>query len=298
MKTSTKMAPRPLVGVTITGGLGNQLFQYAAGLALSERLGAELRCDTYHYHHEATRRLALAEFGISWTECRNPNARGALRAIARWFGVGRRAPFGRTQFLLEEFGRFDPRVDAITESCYLEGYFQSWRYFEGHEASVRRVFDLNKISSRNAAPMEAKIRAARHPVAVHIRRGDYATQPLTLAFHGLLGADYYNEARRAIEAEVSEPTYFLFSDDPDAATAELGDWPNLIPIGGFTAPEDLKLMALCEHFIIANSTFSWWGAWLGGAPGKRVVAPQNWFAPSKANTTVLDDRYPPEWSRV
>jgi hypothetical protein len=220
-----------------------------------------------------------------------------LPAIARFFGAGHRNPFRKAIYFIEEFGRFDPRFNELTAPCFLNGYYQSWRYFEGREATIRRAFDLDRISSRNTAPLEAKIRAARHPVAVHIRRGDYA-QPQTMAFHGLLGAEYYESARQQIEASIEDPTYFLFSDDPAAAVAELGNWPNLIPAGGFSTHEDLKLMALCEHFIIANSTFSWWGAWLGQAPGKRVVAPENWFAPAHGHTTVIADRYPPDWIRV
>lgn len=287
-----------LVGVSLGGGLGNQMFQYAAGLSLAAKLGAELRCNSYHFSKQDTRSMDLREFGLTWTECRNPSANGALRAIARRVGLAPQSkPFHGALYLEEEFGRFDPRFNTLTAPCYLNGHFQSWRYFEGREPIVRLAFDLGKISGHNLGSTERQIRAARHPVAIHVRRGDY-TNPNNAAFHGLLGKRYYDLARSEIEARVESPTYFLFSDDPAAAAAELGQWPNLIVVGGHSTHEDLKLMAMCEHFVIANSTFSWWGAWLGAAPSKMVVAPEDWFAPAHAQSTLIDDRYPHDWIRV
>jgi len=287
----------PLVGVSLGGGLGNQMFQYAAGLSLAGRLGAELRCDAHHFAGGGQRRLGLHEFGLSWTECRNPRANGALRAIARALGAPKSRPFRGAPYLDEVFGGFDPRFNELSAPCYLNGYFQSWRYLEGQEASVRRAFDFRRIAGKNTAPMAARIEAARHSVAVHLRLDDYANDPAKRAFHGVLGADYYQAARRAIEAKVETPTYFLFSDEPARAKAELG-WPDLVVVEGHSPHEDLMLMARCRHFIIANSTFSWWGAWLGQAPDKQVIAPINWFAPAHAAITMLDDRYPADWVRV
>jgi hypothetical protein len=288
---------KPLVGVNLTGGLGNQMFQYAAGLALAEQLGAQLLCDCYFYTKPAVvQRQGLSEFGIQVVECRDPRPWGALRAIGRTFGADKHNPLRRAVRFTEDISCFNSEVLQLTAPCYLVGHFQSWRYFAGHEASVRRSFDWTRIGNDQTKAVEAQIRAATNPVAVHVRRGDY-TKPDNVEFFGLLGADYYRRAREAIEASVVSPTYFLFSDDPAAAQAELKDWPDMVPVGGFSAHEDLKLMALCNHFIIANSTFSWWAAWLGQSPEKRVVAPVNWFAPAHAGRTSLADRYPANWLR-
>jgi len=183
--------------------------------------------------------------------------------------------------------------------CFLKGYFQSWRYFEGYEGEVRAAFDVDKLARGDAsAAVEARIRAAAQPIAIHVRRGDFSDTPENAALRGPLGADYYRRARALIEDTVPNPTWFLFSDEPQKAIAELSDWPDLIPVTGMTMYEDFRLMALCRHFIIANSTFSWWAAWLGKAPDKTVVAPSKWFGPAHKHEVVVADLVPPDWRVV
>jgi hypothetical protein len=287
---------RPLVGVTISAGLGNQMFQYAAALALSERLGAELRCDVSFFRGIDFRRLELGRFGVPIIACRDPVTRKPWHRLGVRLHLVPEAFRGATRF--EDHGHFDPAFLALQAPCYISGFMQSWRYFEGHEQSVWRAFDPARLASDRTGAMAARIRAARNPVAVHVRRGDYAESPEAIAAFGLLHADYYNRGRAEIEARVERPQYFLFSDDIPAAMAELADWPELVPVTGLAGHEDLYLMSLCRHFIIASSTFSWWGAWLGTAPDKVVVAPSRWFGPEFKQRIVLGDRLPPGWTAV
>ncbi len=286
-----------LVGVKIHDGLGNQMFQYAAGLALAERLGAELLVDIRHYARKdrGDRRLGLLDFGIELQTTRVPPFR-----IIRRLAIALRLlpdPFRGAESLVSNEG-FNPRFLELTAPAALSGFLQSWRYFEGHEASVRRVFDVRRLATPRTATLAAEIAAVRNPVAVHIRRGDYTRSPETVAFFGLLHADHYFRARSALEAQVEEPTYFLFSDDADIALAELAGWQGLRPVTGFSAYEDMFLMSSCRHFVIANSTFSWWAAWLGGAPDKLVIGPKQWFGPTYPYPVDPTDRSPPGWLMV
>jgi len=286
-----------LVGVDIYGGLGNQMFQYAAGLALSERLGAQLGVDIRHYERKdrGDRRLGLRDFGIELNSVRVPP-----------FKIGRRIatalrllpdPFRGGERLVDVEG-FNPRFLQLTTPVALRGYFQSWRYFEGYEASVRRAFDVHRLATPRTTELAAEIAAARNPVAIHIRRGDYTISPHSVAFFGLLHADYYRAARSALEARVDNPTYFLFSDEVDVALAELAGWQGLRPVTGFSAYEDMYLMSSCKHFVIANSTFSWWAAWLGAAPDKVVAGPKQWFGPAYPHSVDPTDRSPAGWLLV
>lgn len=286
-----------LVGVSIYGGLGNQMFQYAAGLALSERLGAELSVDIRHYERKdrGDRRLGLRDFGIELQSTRVPP-----------FKIGRRVasalrllpnPFRGGTSLVSVEG-FDPQFHQLSAPAALSGHFQSWRYLAGHEASVRRVFDVGRLATPRTASLAADIAKARNPVAVHIRRGDYTISPESIAFFGLLHADYYRAAKTELEAKVEDPTYFLFSDQVDVALTELAGWQGLRPVTGFSAYEDMYLMSSCKHFIIANSTFSWWAAWLGAAPDKVVAGPKQWFGPAYPYPVDPSDRSPPGWLLV
>lgn len=288
---------RGVVGTTLTGGLGNQMFQYAAGLAIAERLGADLLCDISFYQRadRGDRRVGLGEFGINLKLGRVPPFKRP-RQLATALGLFP-SPFrGVTPFLNQE--GFDPRSLELGSPAALSGYFQSWRYFEGHEASIRRTFDTSKLATSRTADLAAEIAAARNPVAVHVRRGDYSATPEAIAAFGMLGADYYLGGRAALEARIEDPTYFLFTDDLGAAQAELADWQGLRPVAGFSGHEDFYLMSLCKHFIIANSTFSWWAAWLGKAPGKQVVGPSAWFGPGYQHAVDIDDRLPIGWIRM
>ncbi len=285
------------IGVRLYGGIGNQMFQFAAGLAMAKRLGADLYCDSSHFgakNSRPDRPLGLRAFGLDWIEGRVPPF-GRRRELASFL---RLVPdrFRGAARLRVGFG-YDPRFEEVNETCALVGYFQSWRYFRGHEDAVRVAFDVTRLPVINT-DADAAIRSARNPVAVHVRRGDYASTPEMIANFGLLEADYYAGARLEIEKRVAAPTYFLFSDEMPRAREVLSDWQDLTPIASPNPLEDFRLMSLCSHYIIANSTFSWWAAWLGDAPGKTIAAPRRWSGPARTKDVSIDDRLPPDWIRV
>lgn len=289
-----------LVGVRITTGLGNQLFQYAAGFALARRLGRKLVCDLsyYRWNGHASRRLQLRDFGIVLEGARIAPFRAPLTRFLVAHGVLHRRMADAEPF---RQNWYDPQFETLeAPRIALSGYLQSWRYFAGHEAALRQVYATDRLATARTQGIAREIAAAANPVAVHVRLGDYRKSPRMMARFAILSPAYYQAARARLAAEVPDPTYFLFSDEPERARAELGDWPKLRVVSGHSGLEDFYLMSLCRHFIIANSTYSWWAAWLGAAADKQVVAPDKWFGLGHARQAELnmDDRLPPDWLRV
>jgi len=281
-----------LVALTMRGGLGNQMFSYATGLALAKRLGGDLRFSPEGYEEPTYRPYELNAFGINIQTWRTTRSRWRLERAARVVtaGLWRPGPEG-----LRERNDYEPAVMTIQAPCFLSGYFQSWRYFSGAEEDIREAFNTDRLSTVRTQPLESTIREAACPVAVHIRRGDYE---LAADAWGLLDAAHYDRARQALEPRATnKPTYFLFSDDLPKATALLAHWDNVVPVAGLNGLEDFRLMSICRHFFIANSTYSWWAAWLGRAADKLVFAPSVWF---KASERPIDEfsRLPPDWIRV
>ncbi|HSO46876.1 MAG TPA: alpha-1,2-fucosyltransferase [Rhizobiaceae bacterium] len=275
------------------------MFVYAAARALADRLGATLYIDTSRYAevNRPDRPLELGAFGIKWSEVQLPpySPQSGMQRLATWLRLTDE-PFRDFPILHFDEG-FDTAFNAITGSCTILGNFQSWRYFAGHEAAIRATFDIDRLASPRIAPVEAEIAAAALPVAVHVRRGDYTRSAERIAKLGMLSRPYYDLARATLERATGRPspTYFLFSDEPEVAAKELVGWSNLRPVSGFSALEEFRLMASCRHFITANSTFSWWAAWLGRATDKQVLAPRQWFGPAFEKPVDPLDRLVPGW---
>lgn len=291
------------VCVKLSGRLGNQMFQYATGLALARQIGAELTLDGARAQSRAKSRIQIIE-SFSLTErCYHSGSsvvEGLSRFLARSLGV-QRPPFRKHGLpIVHETGlEFDPTVFANNTGCHLMGRWQSPRYFEPVEAEVRKIFDLSRYSGPAVQAHEALIRRESLPVAVHMRRGDYATNPRTLSRFGLCTRPYYDAARRHLESVAKPSHYFVFSDDPAAAQAELAGWTDTTFITGHGAEEDLWLIHLCKQAIISNSTFGWWGGWLiPPAPDKIVVAPQQWFSPAMQKRKSPRDIYGADWVRL
>lgn len=280
--------PRDLVGVPLSGGLGNQMFQYAAALSVAERTGGRPYLDLRYFLRPDARPFELGAFGIEPSQWVPTLWR--LEDAARAVSGGSWRPGPER---VHESSEFEPQVLAVSAPCYLRGFFQSERYFESIAPLVRRRFDTTPLATARTRPYETQIAAATNPVIVHVRRGDYGNGSFPL-----LGRDHYDRARAELERRVADPTYFLFSDDPGAATEMLSDWPRVVSVPGLTALEDFRLMSLGRHYIIANSTFSWWAAWLGAAPDKVVVAPSLWYGPEFGRAIDLDVRLPRAWIRV
>jgi hypothetical protein len=284
-------AKRPLIGVDIRGGLGNQLFQFAAGYCLARRNNAELRLNTYRYPGYF-RELGLSKFDIQWKECRNPEGRGALRAIGRALGLQLLNPFRGVVFEEPSTTEFWPKFLEIKAPSYVIGLFESWRYCDERRDELRRVLDTSRFASERTAPLEQAIREATRPVSVHVRRGDKAQNPGKRAKYGVLERDYYDAARAIIE-RTGPADYFVFSDDIEDAKSMFAGWENLTFISGLTDLEDLMLMTRCQSFIIANSSFSWWGAWLGQVESSVVVAPVG-----TGEAKLSRDLFPPDWNSI
>ena len=276
------------------GGAGNQLFQYAAGRALADHLGTDLALDRrYMVLWDETRADCFPQYKntrfIEVDTLPPSKFDGMLRyGLWRWFGRNPR-------FHREEGLAFNPGFSDLPDHSYLHGYWQSPRYFGASTDRIRA--DLTLTTPLDAANQAMADRIAATPVAVsvHVRRGDY------MADGGFAACPptYYTDAVERLSTDLGQPiTCFVFSNDPAWARENLtlGQETVVVDINGEDAGHfDMHLQSLCAHHIIANSTFSWWGAWLNPSPDKIVIAPKNWFAPGKPSNP---DLIPPEWLRL
>ncbi len=275
-----------MIVVALAGGLGNQLFQYAAGRALALRLGVSLGVDTRSFDRHPVYEYYLDPFAVETVPVGRDALPAGRRTLLDRIGI-RRSRFSTHR---ERHFQFDPGVLSLPDRTFLTGYFQSERYFLDQVAQIRRELTVRRGPDADNRRVLDEI-AAGTAVSLHVRRGDYVTSPDANRLHGTCDPDYYRRAAGFVAARAGgEPTFFVFTDDPDwaAANLKIGFRLRVISHNGVARNhEDLRLMAACRHHILANSTFSWWGAWLDPAPHKIVVAPRHWFRDPSIDTSTL-----------
>jgi hypothetical protein len=273
------MKPPDAIAVKLMGGLGNQLFQYAAGRAASLRCGCPLLLDLAPLEArpegETVRDYTLDAFLIEAT---------VMDASTR---------DGWVEYIQPDYC-YDPRFAEIGSGTRLNGYFQSELFFASHRRQLREELRLVAPVSSAFADISARIRAAELAVSIHLRRGDYASNPPKLEFHGVCGQDYYAKAIRIVEGLcAARPTYFVFSDDHAMARVMFGDLSSVV--FARTPPErpweDMFLMAQCRDHILANSSFSWWASWFNSSESKTIVAPRRWVSPAAMRNLNTADLY-------
>ena len=294
-----------IVSVGLQGGLGNQMFQYAAGHALARRIGAQLRLDLSYFDRFDKRRYLLDCYAVPApisTE-RSPTAdRGRAHAAAirvgRRLGVPDRLLHGGWNVYVQSGFHFDMGFEQLAPPVHLDGYFQSELYFRDVADEVRGLFKPRVAAGLEFAAQRDAIAAVDWAVSIHVRRGDYLSEQASRDVHGICGDDYYRRAIALCERLCAKPpTYFVFSDDGPRARELLRDVRNAVYVTGDPARpwEDMALMAACRGHIIANSSFSWWGAWLDPRTDGWVIAPRQWFTPVFQRTVSTADVYCDGW---
>ena len=295
--------------VTLNGGLGNQLFQYAMGRALSLRAGMPLVLDltwfglvksldggvtTIRNYALEPFELGVATQYIGLPQLKTPGLFGSiLRRIFRYFP---RQHYGRKVYFERGFA-FEPTAFSLRSPVWLEGYWQSHRYFDDASDVIRAELGSPREMNNDSREMLEKIKLC-DAICVHVRRGDYVSNPHAAATHGLCGLEYYRAGVDLVSEGLSQPHAFIFSDDPEwvRENFRLSIPATVVDVNGpDDAHQDLWLMSACSRFVIANSSLSWWGAWLGQSGQKMVVAPQAWFATNRHDTK---DLIPNDWIRL
>lgn len=275
-----------MIIVRISGGLGNQMFQYAAGVALATHHACDLKWDlswfdgnSLHQGFELTR-----VFGISIEEANVADYRKTLG----WRGsdwlrsrlASRKLGWLRPKHYIQEpHFHYWPEFWQISPSAYLNGYWQTPKYFQDEEALIRDEFRFKAEMSLENETI-ASIMDESNSVSLHVRRGDYVADPRVACVHGACDVNFYQRAIVKIRRHVMSPYFFVFSDDMEWVKKNLRIDGRVMFVDhnqGEESYNDMRLMSMCKHHIVANSTFSWWGAWLGADSEKSVVAPKRWF---------------------
>ena len=279
------------------GGLGNQLFQYGAGRSLMEKNpGSKLYWFFEDNYPLARRSYALSPFRVQAERATSKllkkigPERGIYRRVLRMLNM----PIERAVVREKKVFEFDPEFFTTTTDSYLIGFWQSYRYLDNIRDLLTNELSLAQRSvSMNA--MWARISQARCPVALHVRRSDYLKK--ASGFQSL-PLEYYEKAINQTVSRFPEATFFVFTDDVSWVSNEflrlIGIGQSVIVSDGvLTDAEELMLMRQCHHNIIANSSFSWWGAWLGVPEDRLVIAPEKWNGVDSG--IPLIDLIPPSW---
>lgn len=294
-----------MVIVKLIGGLGNQMFQYAVGRGLAHKLGVELKLDISAFVNHEMRKYSLGIFNIK-ENFASPKEilkltvayPGTIERMARWILDRRAGPRQLPSFIREKKKCFfDPDILNLTGEVFLEGYWQSEKYFCDIDGIIRQEFTEKTSLTLKSKEFLRQI-VSCESVNIHIRRGDYVSNPRTNAHHGTCSLDYYHRSVERITQAVKSPHFFVFSDEPEWAcdNLKLDYQTTYIDHNGEDKDyEDLHLMSQCKYHIMANSSFSWWGAWLSNYPDKIVIAPKKWFNDYPTDTC---DLCPEDWIRL
>jgi hypothetical protein len=303
------MSSNVTVTVTLKGGLGNQLFQYAIGRALSVSLNVPLRLDLSWFKEvKATngnittiREYALEPYGLKVSTYYSNRQTGIIAQLIEKYAkiVGKYIPgyLALDGIYYERDFKFDSNVKELVPPVWLHGYWQSYKYFDAIAELLRHDLGQPQGLSLPTQAFISRIKST-DSIALHIRRGDYVSNKNASVVHGLCSIEYYKKGLEIVSVGLHKPHCFIFSDEPEWAKNNLrfSIPTTVVDINGpKDAHEDLWLMSACDRFVIANSSLSWWAAWLSNAANKLVVAPREWFADANVDTTSL---IPPEWMRL
>jgi hypothetical protein len=268
------------------GGLGNQLFQYAAGRSLATRTGSRLILDDSRIRAPGGfgyvfGNLAIEEVLVFGRHC-GPEAECYRTMPEEQLGH---------PFLRERSFDYDARFEAATAPAILFGFWQSERYFRSIAGSLRTEYQVKAPPEGANARWLDEIRRAES-VCVHVRRTDTVTT-ISAKTHGTCSIAYYERGMNYFRRTVRHPRFFVFSDDWEWSREHFSapDTEVVDANGPGAADQELRLMSSCRHHIIANSSLSWWGAWLGESPSQTVIAPEPWFVTGRPTPDLLPGRW-------
>ena len=291
-----------MIVARIIGGLGNQMFQYAAGRRLASTHHTVLKLDISEFKDYSLHDYGLSAFNTKelfatpeevklFKEPESNSLKKKFKKLLR-----RPSKLGITHIREKQYN-FDQKILSMPDSVYLDGYWQSEKYFSDIADIIRNEFTVKFPQTGKNLELAHQITSCES-VSLHVRRGDYVTDAKTNTIHGTCNLEYYKCCLENLTRKVRHPCFFIFSDDPEWAEKNL-KMTHPATFIGHNGPEknyeDLRLMSQCRHHIIANSSFSWWGAWLGQHQDTIVYAPNRWFNSPSFNT---EDLLPEAWTRI
>ncbi|MFH0894552.1 MAG: alpha-1,2-fucosyltransferase [Bacteroidota bacterium] len=301
-----------MIIVRLQGGMGNQMFQYAAGRALSIRTNTKLKIDLSYLkdgklgENVDYRKYGLGNFCIEEKFIDKKDLDQFVRKSLlfkklkiSWLNrqLSYRLPISK---IYSQKGHgYNPDFLKLSPNTYLVGYWQNPEFFAGVEDKVKQDFVFKKLPVQSNTEMLDKITGC-NSVSVHVRRGDFKNLPVL----GTIGPEFYLKAISYILEQISNPVLYFFSDDMNWVRVNFNEYSkkcriNYVDLNNSPGSEieDLRLMSNCKHNILGNSTFGWWGAWLNGNPEKKVVAPERLFADPSINRQ-LQGMIPDNWIRL
>lgn len=297
------------VYVELQGGLGNQMFQYAAGYSLACHLRCPLKLDISVFRDGGHRQFGLGAFSIDAPIASSEELSFfrsyKRRSATRFLRDQKRALFGRAirhreyevrNHYKEPHWHFDPQVYCQPTPVLIQGFWQCHKYSENCRESLLEQFKLSHPLSYYSRQVLENIK--RSPsVSIHVRRGDYLTWPGGGGPFSACSVEYYRRAVRLMLKSLPDAVFFIFSDDIPFVRDSFEFCPNRIIVDGNqgAGQEDLVLMSACRNNIMANSSFSWWGAWLNEKDDKIVIAPRKWFSDAALHERYIFDLLPDEW---
>lgn len=295
-----------MIAVRLMGGLGNQMFQYAIARRLAYDRKTKPILDLVFFENiaasDTSREYEIDCFNIEeniLSPRQRPSEEAQYAGIKGKLQLTRHKLQKKHWYIQRENGHgFDPSVLHVKNNAYLIGYWQTEEYFKDIRNILLKDFSIKTPPRGNNKKILEKILQSKNPISIHVRRGDYVSNTNASEFHGTKDKTYYEAAiTKMVQKGVKNPDLFVFSDDPEWCKKNLKfAFKTTYVEGNEKGFEDMRLMMNCKHNIIANSSFSWWAAWLNTNPEKIIVAPKVWFNDVKTNkeTNVV----PKTWIRL
>lgn len=286
----------------IQGGLGNQMFQYSIGKILEQKFGNVLYLDIEYFNDQIKKRgftprkfeLNIFNNDINYANQEMINSflnQSLINKTKRLFNLPNK------KIHIEEKFKFDNTLFSNFPPIYISGYFQSEKYFIDKKSYIKNIFSFPKVAIEENSTLLNEIYNT-NSVSVHFRRGDYVTDEITNQFHGTCQLEYYFRAFELMSRKLGSPKFYIFSDDIDWVKKSICHWDyNIFFVQNISDKNwnDMFVMSQCKHNIIANSSYSWWSAWLNDNKDKIVIAPKIWF---NHQDYIIDDIVPQTWIKL